>query len=343
MNNTDMYMNSLLNILNGESTKENPLFYFTKKYDSFDIEKICCVNNNSYLISEQCIDVDTDNNIYLFNIFNNNIYLLKYCNIKKETIVLKEINSYSSNCKVNIYCLKIIENKLWYTTIEKKEKKQYLRLNCMNLTNENVISIEIGELDKNVKIKIYYNTKSIYYLYLKNGNSLYRLKQSTKEFVIGTLENIVINEVTNDFEFEVIDFNTFLILDNDILTKYYKNKKSKEIPIVCDKCKRMEIEKNHTYISGVICNNTLKIIKINNENLKKTWELNIDNCFKDFKAHNSEIYIFDNYINKVDYKGNIISKKKFNYLIKGFVLGKDLNLYVVSENNLYIVKQYYKN
>ena len=69
----------------------------------------------------------------------------------------------------------------------------------------------------------------------------------------------------------------------------------------------------------------------------------IDNCFKNFKAHNSEIYIFDNYINKVDYNGNIISKKKFNYLIKGFVLGKDLNLYIVSENNLYIVKQYSSN
>ena len=120
MSNFDLYINNLKNIINGETINENPLYYYTKKFNDFTFDKLFNLGDSK--LSKNSIDTDGCGFIYTF--YKNNIIKINpKCG--NYSIIFDNVSDYK------LYALLVVNFHLWYVVYN-----EGLKLCCINLNNK---------------------------------------------------------------------------------------------------------------------------------------------------------------------------------------------------------------
>ena len=362
MSNYNFYMSNLLSIINGGTKETNPLYYHTKNFNMFKYDCCISINNNDY-VGSNSLDIDDKENMYTFKNIDEKIYITQI-NFKQNTNKLFEIGN-TENFK--IHNLKIINDTIWYTTIDNLNQ---LKINDLSIEDgSSAISFNIPNNENTIftNIELKYIAP---YLYIKYGKGLFRIKDNSLQTLSG-------DTFTEQFLFDT-DNKHLYILDNKTLKKYlidvdFKITKTVSIENIITTKPNIYLTNNCLYLSGYIIHGEIYIVRFFSDSLVKIttpldkfttacttpwskiaervnvscrdkaekWGINLRSSFKDVLFKNNEIFVIDNDLKKYNISGELTSSITYNKNAPvSWIVGDNMNIYINTNNKIYFIKQY---
>ena len=321
MSNIDFFGNNLLNIINGNCVENNPLEYFLKTQENYNIMNIFSIYNLKFN-TNYCISI-WDNCKNIIYTFSKNIHTNKIEIFGMDKDQNKVVKNY------------IVNDNLYYTTLNNDDK--LIELMMINLNTDEVENvINLNDVVYTLDLEFH-----------KSENILYTKSYKNSKFFIiaydnetSSFHNYLMEEKLNELFTFTVNNNIIYVIDNDGILSKHKINDDKTTTFISEKIldnkktkKKIIVDDNTIYISNILCNNFFYLIAYDKYSLNIQWKHKHNFFIDDFKIIYNDLFLTDcNQIVKLKKQtGKIITFFDLKNII-GFQVSIDTNVYYLQEN-----------
>lgn len=332
MSNINFFGNNLLNIIHGDCVENNPLKYFIKKQDDYDIMNIFTIYNLKYN-TNYCISIwnNCKNIIYTFskNIQTNKIEIIGIDKDENKIIKNYVVNDNTEETNNFKYYMFIVNDILYYTTLGDDKLIDLIMIDLNTDEVEDIINL--NDVVYTLDLEFCENNNILYVKTYKNSKFyIISYDNETKE-----LNNYLMEEKLNECFTFTVNNNMIYVIDNDGILSKHKINDDKTTTFISEKIldnkktkKKIIVDDNIIYISNILCNKFFYLIAYDECTLNIKWKHKHNFFINDFKIIYNDLFLTDcnQFVKLKKQTGKFITCCDLKNII-GFQVSRDTNVY----------------